>query len=213
MFDFLYDLAEQLDYFYVTLLMAVESSFIPFPSEVVVPPAGYMAAEGNMNIFAVVAFATLGSLIGAVVNYVLSLYVGRPIVYKFADSRLGHLCLLNKAKIQKAEAYFDKHGIVATLLGRLVPGIRQLVSIPAGLARMNFLKFCLYTTVGAGLWNIVLAAIGYYLHSVVGSRDELLESVKDYETPIVVAICAVIALFVAFVVFKNVRNRKKSARR
>lgn len=213
MFDFLYDLAEQLDYFYVTLLMAVESSFIPFPSEVVVPPAGYMAAEGNMNIFAVVAFATLGSLIGAVVNYVLSLYVGRPIVYKFADSRLGHLCLLNKAKIQKAEAYFDKHGIVATLLGRLVPGIRQLISIPAGLARMNFLKFCLYTTVGAGLWNIVLAAIGYYLHSVVGSRDELLESVKDYETPIVVVICAVIALFVAFVVFKNVRNRKKSARR
>lgn len=213
MFDFLYDLAEQLDYFYVTLLMAVESSFIPFPSEVVVPPAGYMAAEGNMNIFAVVAFATLGSLIGAVVNYVLSLYVGRPIVYKFADSRLGHLCLLNKAKIQKAEAYFDKHGIVATLLGRLVPGIRQLISIPAGLARMNFLKFCLYTTVGAGLWNIVLAAIGYYLHSVVGSRDELLESVKDYETPIVVAICAVIALFVAFVVFKNVRNRKKSASR
>lgn len=212
MFDFLYDLAEQLDYFYVTLLMAVESSFIPFPSEVVVPPAGYMAAEGNMNIFAVVAFATLGSLIGAVVNYVLSLYVGRPIVYKFADSRLGHLCLLNKAKIQKAEAYFDKHGIVATLLGRLVPGIRQLISIPAGLARMNFLKFCLYTTVGAGLWNIVLAAIGYYLHSVVGSRDELLESVKDYETPIVVAICAVIALFVAFVVFKNIRNRKKTAR-
>lgn len=213
MFDFLYDLAEQLDYFYVTLLMAVESSFIPFPSEVVVPPAGYMAAEGNMNIFAVVAFATLGSLIGAVVNYVLSLYVGRPIVYKFADSRLGHLCLLNKAKIQKAEAYFDKHGIVATLLGRLVPGIRQLISIPAGLARMNFLKFCLYTTVGAGLWNIVLAAIGYYLHSVVGSRDELLESVKDYETPIVVAICAVIALFVVFVVFKNIRNRKKTARR
>lgn len=211
MFDFLYDLAEQLDYFYVTLLMAVESSFIPFPSEVVVPPAGYMAAEGNMNIFAVVAFATLGSLIGAVVNYVLSLYVGRPIVYKFADSRLGHLCLLNKAKIQKAEAYFDKHGIVATLLGRLVPGIRQLISIPAGLARMNFLKFCLYTTVGAGLWNIVLAAIGYYLHSVVGSRDELLESVKDYETPIVVVICAVIALGVALVVFKNVRNRKKSA--
>lgn len=211
MFDFLYDLAEQLDYFYVTLLMAVESSFIPFPSEVVVPPAGYMAAEGNMNIFAVVAFATLGSLIGAVVNYVLSLYVGRPIVYKFADSRLGHLCLLRMAKIQKAEAYFDKHGIVATLLGRLVPGIRQLISIPAGLARMNFLKFCLYTTVGAGLWNIVLAAIGYYLHSVVGSRDELLKSVKDYETPIVVAICAVIALCVAFVVLKNIRNRKKTA--
>lgn len=211
MFDFLYDLAEQLDYFYVTLLMAVESSFIPFPSEVVVPPAGYMAAEGNMNIFAVVAFATLGSLIGAVVNYVLSLYVGRPIVYKFADSRLGHLCLLSMAKIQKAEAYFDKHGIVATLLGRLVPGIRQLISIPAGLARMNFLKFCLYTTVGAGLWNIVLAAIGYYLHSVVGSRDELLKSVKDYETPIVVAICAVIALCVAFVVLKNIRNRKKTA--
>lgn len=202
MLDFLYTLAEKLDYFYVTLLMAVESSVIPFPSEVVVPPAGYMAAEGNMNIVLVILFATLGSLIGAAVNYVVSYYVGRPIVYKFAESKLGHLCLLNKEKIQRAEAYFEKHGVVATLIGRLVPAIRQLISIPAGLAKMNFFKFALYTTVGAGLWNVVLALLGYYLHSVV-PYNELQSVVKEYEKPIIIGICAVVAIVVAIMIIKS----------
>lgn len=202
MLDFLYTLAEKLDYFYVTLLMAVESSVIPFPSEVVVPPAGYMAAEGNMNIVLVILFATLGSLIGAAANYVVSYYVGRPIVYKFAESKLGHLCLLNKEKIQRAEAYFEKHGVVATLIGRLVPAIRQLISIPAGLAKMNFFKFALYTTVGAGLWNVVLALLGYYLHSVV-PYNELQSVVKEYEKPIIIGICAVVAIVVAIMIIKS----------
>lgn len=207
MLDFLYQLAEQLDYFYVTLLMAVESSFIPFPSEIVVPPAAYMAADGNMNVVLVVMFATLGSLIGAVINYVLSYYVGRPIVYKFAESRLGRMCLLSKDKIEQAEKYFDKRGAVATLVGRLIPAIRQLISIPAGLAKMNFAKFALYTALGAGAWNIVLAALGYYLHSIV-PKDQLQSALKQYETPIVVGICGVVALVVIVLVIKKVTKKK-----
>lgn len=216
MIDFFYSLAEQLNYFYVALLMAVESSFIPFPSEVVVPPAAYMAAEGEMNIVLVVVFATFGSLVGAVVNYVLSLFLGRPLVYRFADSRIGRLCLLNKKKIQDAESYFDRHGVVATLIGRLVPGIRQLISIPAGLARMNFLKFCLYTTLGAGVWNVVLAAIGYYLHSVV-PKEMLLDTVKQYEKPIIYVILGVIVVAVVIFCFRKyhskVRNNTPSSNR
>lgn len=207
MLDFLYQLAEQLDYFYVTLLMAVESSFIPFPSEIVVPPAAYMAADGNMNVVLVVVFATLGSLIGAVINYVLSYYVGRPIVYKFAESRLGRICLLSKDKIEQAEKYFDKRGAVATLVGRLIPAIRQLISIPAGLAKMNFAKFALYTALGAGAWNIVLAALGYYLHSIV-PKDQLQSALKQYETPIVVGICGVVALVVIVLIIKKVAKKK-----
>lgn len=207
MLDFLYQLAEQLDYFYVTLLMAVESSFIPFPSEIVVPPAAYMAADGNMNVVLVVVFATLGSLIGAVINYVLSYYVGRPIVYKFADSRLGRMCLLSREKVEQAEKYFDKRGAVATLVGRLIPAIRQLISIPAGLAKMNFAKFALYTALGAGAWNIVLAALGYYLHSIV-PKDQLQSALKQYETPIVVGICGVVALVVIILIIKKVAKKK-----
>ena len=210
MLDFFYHLAEQLDYFYVTLLMAVESSFIPFPSEIVVPPAAYMAAEGSMNVWLVIVFATLGSLIGATVNYALSYYVGRPIVYRFAESRLGRLCLLNKDKIEKAEAYFDKRGAAATLVGRLVPAVRQLISIPAGLAKMNFAKFALYTAIGAGAWNAVLAALGYYLHSVV-PKEQLQSALKEYERPIVIFIVAVLILALVYIIIKNKIAKKRHA--
>ena len=149
---FIQDILHHLNYLWVTVLMAVESSFIPFPSEVVVPPAAYKAATGEMNLFLVILFATLGSDIGALVNYYLARYLGRPIVYKFAESRLGRLCLLSQEKIEKAEAYFVKNGITSTLIGRLVPGIRQLISIPAGLAGMPLGRFLLYTTLGAGAW-------------------------------------------------------------
>lgn len=164
---FIQDILHHLNYFWVTVLMAIESSFIPFPSEVVVPPAAYKAATGEMNIFLVVLFATLGSDIGALINYYLARYLGRPIVYKFANSRIGHLCLLSQEKIEKAEAYFVKNGISSTLIGRLVPGIRQLISIPAGLAGMPLGRFLLYTTIGAGAWNIVLALLGYFIGKTV----------------------------------------------
>ena len=142
--DLFQGLLDELNYLNVTILMAVESSAIPFPSEIVVPPAAYMAAEkGEMSIPLVIVFATLGSCIGAAINYVVSYYVGRPIVYKFVNSRLGHICLLNQEKMERAEAYFDSKGAIATLIGRLIPGIRQLISIPAGLAKMNFGYFLL----------------------------------------------------------------------
>ena len=151
-----------LNYWTITILMAIESSFIPFPSEVVVPPAAYKAAVGSeMNVFLVVFFATLGANIGALINYSISYFVGRPIVYRFANSRLGHMCLIDAAKVEKAERYFDEHGALSTFVGRLIPAIRQLISIPAGLSKMKLSTFILYTTLGAGIWNSILAAIGY----------------------------------------------------
>jgi membrane protein DedA with SNARE-associated domain len=155
--------------------MTIESSFIPFPSEVVVPPAAYKAAAGELNIFLVVLFSTIGACLGAIINYCLALWIGRPLVYKFAASRLGHLLLLSEAKIENAEKYFVKHGIISTLIGRLIPAVRQLISIPAGLAKMRFGIFLLFTALGAGLWNVILAVIGeevgdlYFGHSVEGA--------------------------------------------
>ena len=149
---------EHLNYWTITLLMTIESSFIPFPSEVIIPPAAYKAAVNDeLNIYLVVLFATIGADIGALINYYLAKWLGRPIIYKFANSRIGHMCLIDEAKVQHAESYFDKHGALSTFIGRLIPAVRQLISIPAGLARMKMHTFLLYTTIGAGLWNTILA--------------------------------------------------------
>ena len=144
---------DHLNYYTITLLMTIESSFIPFPSEVVVPPAAYHAAAGSGLNVGLILFATFGAIIGGLINYVLAMYLGRPIVYAFANSRIGHMCLLDSEKVEAAEAYFDRHGAIATFIGRLIPAVRQLISIPAGLARMSMPKFLLYTTLGAGSWN------------------------------------------------------------
>ncbi|HAE25478.1 MAG TPA: DedA family protein [Prevotellaceae bacterium] len=201
--DLFQGLLDELNYLNVTILMAVESSAIPFPSEIVVPPAAYMAAEkGEMSIPLVIVFATLGSCIGAAINYVVSYYVGRPIVYKFVNSRLGHICLLNQEKMERAEAYFDSKGAIATLIGRLIPGIRQLISIPAGLAKMNFGYFLLYTAIGAGAWNIVLAGLGWYLQKLV-PFEQLNEALKVYEDPIKYGICVLVALVALFFIVKK----------
>ena len=197
---------ENLNYWTVTLLMAIESSFIPFPSEIVVPPAAYKAAaSGELNIWLVVFFATLGAVIGAFVNYFLALWLGKPIVYKFANSRLGHMCLLDEQKVVKAEQFFIRHGVAATLVGRLVPAVRQLISIPAGLARMNIAKFALYTAIGAGAWNAVLAGLGWYLESVV-PEEQLNETVTKYSHEIGYGILAVVALALAYVIYKGVKK-------
>ena len=201
--DLFQGLLDELNYLNVTILMAVESSAIPFPSEIVVPPAAYMAAEkGEMSIPLVIVFATLGSCIGAAINYVVSYYVGRPIVYKFVNSRLGHICLLNQEKMERAEAYFDSKGAIATLIGRWIPGIRQLISIPAGLAKMNFGYFLLYTAIGAGAWNIVLAGLGWYLQKLV-PFEQLNEALKVYEDPIKYGICVLVALVALFFIVKK----------
>ena len=193
---------EHLNYWVITLLMVIESSFIPFPSEVVVPPAAYQAANGDKNVFLVVFFATLGALIGALINYAIAYYLGRPIVYRFANSRIGHMCLIDAHKVEVAERYFDDHGAVGTIIGRLVPAVRQLISIPAGLARMKLSKFVLYTTIGAGLWNIVLAAIGYSLASVV-PPEQLDATVAEYESPIKWGMLALGIFVVLYLAYKG----------
>lgn len=167
-------------YLLVFALMVVESSFIPFPSEVVVPPAAYLACtKGDMNVFVVVLVATAGAIVGALINYYLSMWIGRPIVYAFANSKFGHACLIDKEKVEKAESYFDEHGAVSTFVGRLIPAVRQLISIPAGLARMNLGVFVIFTGLGAMVWNGVLAGLGYWLGKTV-PLDMLFNTVEQY---------------------------------
>ena len=197
---------DNMNYGSITLFMAIESSFIPFPSEVVVPPAAYKAAaSGELNVWLVIFFATLGALIGAFINYYLAVWLGRPIVYKFANSRIGHMCLLDEQKVVKAEEFFVRYGVAATLVGRLVPAVRQLISIPAGLARMNIAKFALFTAIGAGLWNGVLAALGYFLEAVV-PEEQLIATVTKYSHEIGYGIIAVVAVTLAYLIYKGMKK-------
>ncbi len=198
---------DHLNYWTITLLMAIESSFIPFPSEIVVPPAAYKAAAGELNIYLVVLFATLGANIGALVNYYLAMWIGRPLVYKFASSRIGHMCLIDEASVLKAEKFFDDNGRISTFVGRLVPAVRQLISIPAGLARMRMSTFLLYTTLGAGLWNIILAAIGYYLESVV-PQDQLMSKVAEYSRELSWGFIALGVLVLGVLIYKGTKKTK-----
>lgn len=194
---------DNMNYGTVTLLMAIESSFIPFPSEVVVPPAAYKALEeeSNMNIVLVVVFATLGAIIGALINYYLAFWLGRPIIYKFVETRFGKMCLLSKEKVEKAEQYFDKHGKSSTFIGRLVPGIRQLISIPAGLAKMNVVSFICFTALGAGIWNILLAVLGYIGH---GNK----ELIDQYSHELSYILLGLGVLFVIYLIYKGVSKKK-----
>ena len=195
---------ENMNYYTITALMAVESSFIPFPSEIVIPPAAYIASKegSSLNIYLVVVFGTLGALIGALINYFLALWLGRPIMYKFADSKIGRLCLLSKEKIQVAEDYFVKHGKISTLIGRLIPAVRQLISIPAGLAKMNLLSFCLFTALGAGVWNSVLALLGY----IDQGQQDLID---EYSHELSVVIMALFALIVIYYIIKHYAKKNK----
>ncbi len=196
-----------MNYASITGLMAVESSFIPFPSEVVIPPAVFVAGNEASSLCAtgvypidvllIVLFGTLGAMIGAIINYGLSVWLGRIIIYKFADSKVGHLCLLSSEKVQKAEDYFKEHGNMSTFIGRFIPGIRQLISIPAGLARMNFGSFLLYTFLGAFVWNCVLALLGYLAH---GQMD----LITQYSHELSIAILVIVGLAVGYFIIKNV---------
>lgn len=204
--------AEHMNYATITALMAVESSFIPFPSEIVIPPAAYVAEDPTsslyvtdsypLNVLLIVLFGTLGAMIGAIINYVLAMWLGRPIVYAFADSKLGHLCLLSADKVKKAEDYFNEHGKVSTFVGRLIPGIRQLISIPAGLCKMNFWWFLLYTFLGAGIWNIVLALLGF----LTRGQKELIDA---YSHELSMAIMGLLGIAIIYIVAKTLLKRKK----
>ncbi len=204
---------EHLSYWVIVLFMAIESSFIPFPSEVIVPPAAWLAAvDSNMNIFLVVLSATFGALLGALVNYGLALWLGRPIVYAFANSRFGHMCLIDAGKVEKAEVFFDKHGAVSTFVGRLIPAIRQLISIPAGLARMGLGRFVLFTTLGAAIWNSVLAALGYYCSRIPGleTKEQVVELAGKYSHEIGYALFAIVLFVLLFIIYKGVKSDGKS---
>ncbi len=197
---------DNLNYGWIVLFMAIESSFIPFPSEVVMIPAAYMAAEtGEMSYPLIIFFGTLGALVGALVNYFLSLTLGRTIVYAFANSRIGHICLIDEEKVMQAEKYFDDHGAISTLIGRMIPAIRQLISIPAGLARMPLGSFVLYTCLGAALWNSILTGIGAAFHSVM-AKEELISTISHYSHIIgVVAIVLVVAI-IAYLIYKGAKK-------
>ncbi len=195
---------------FVFLFMVVESSFIPFPSEVVVPPAAYLAvAKGStsdMNIFLVVFFATLGAIVGALINYYLAMWVGRPIVYAFANSRIGHACLIDRQKVENAEKYFEKHGAVSTFIGRLIPAVRQLISIPAGLSKMNIGVFVIFTGLGALLWNSILAALGYWLARTV-SYDELFDKVEQYNSYLTIGGLVLLGLCIIYIVWNGISKK------
>ena len=202
---------ENLNYGVVTLFMAIESSFIPFPSEAVVPPAAWKAmADDSMNIFLVVVFATIGADSGALINYYLAKWLGRPIVYKFANSRFGHMCLIDEAKVQHAEEYFRQHGAASTFFGRLIPAVRQLISIPAGLAGMKLGPFLLYTTLGAGIWNTVLAILGYciYRFTALKTTNDVYMLATEYSHEIGYFILAAAVLVVGYLIYKGMKKSK-----
>lgn len=198
-----------LNYYTVLFLMTLESTVFPIPSEIVVPPAAYhAAATGELNVFLLILFATLGACLGATINYTVSLLVGKPIVYAFADSKVGHVFLLNKEKVQKAERYFNAHGSVSTFIGRLIPVIRHLISIPAGLAKMPFGRFIAFTALGAGIWNCFLAALGYYLQRIL-PEDQLVDTVTKYSHEVGYGLLALVVLVIGYLILKSRKSKKK----
>ncbi|MFZ0472299.1 MAG: DedA family protein [Bacteroidales bacterium] len=191
-----------LNYWTIFLLMAIESSFIPFPSEIVVPFAAWKAAEGTLSFAGVMLASTSGAMTGAIFNYYFALWLGRPLLYRLADTRWAHFLLIDRTNIEKAESYFVKHGKSSTFIGRLVPAVRQLISLPAGLARMNAGTFLFYTFLGAGIWNLILSLIGYFAYDM-----------KDYILPYLDWVMyAVGALFVIWLAYQGVKAYKRKKR-
>ena len=202
-------LLSNLNYGTIFFLMLLESTVIPVPSELVVAPAAYHSAAGNLDIWLVILFSTLGADAGASINYLAGWLLGRPVIWRFADSKLGKLCMLSHEKIEKSEAYFNNHGMVATITGRLIPGIRHLISIPAGLAKMHYWKFMLYTTIGAGAWNCILATMGWYLHTIV-PEDQLHDQILEYGEYIKLVIVALVVIAIAYFTIKWFMKRKSN---
>jgi membrane protein DedA with SNARE-associated domain len=194
------------NYFSITVLMAAESSILPVPSEMVIPPAVYVAMDpkSSLSIVWIIFFGTLGAMIGATFNYLMSMWLGRLVVYKFADSKLGKLLMLSSEKIKKSEKFFNDHGKTSTFIGRLIPVVRHLISIPAGLAKMNYLNFLLYTFLGAGLWNIVLALLGY----VAGANRDMINKYSHELSYVFVGIGAILLIWL---IVKNIRKKNNPA--
>jgi membrane protein DedA with SNARE-associated domain len=173
-----------LGYIGIFLLMAVESSFIPFPSEIVLIPAGYLAYQGEMNMVAILISAILGSLVGAFINYFLALYLGRAFLVRY-----GHYVFISEETLEKLDKFFYKHGSISTFTGRLIPGIRQLISIPAGISKMSLGKFSIYTALGAGIWSLILILLGFF----IGENQELIQQYL-HQIVLVTVVCVAVIL-------------------
>ncbi len=182
----------------IFLLMAMESSVIPIPSELVMPPAGYLAQQGQMHTAVAILCGTLGSLVGAYANYFAAHYLGRPLLLKY-----GKYVWITEEKFAKVEKYFRDHGEISTFIGRLLPVVRHLISLPAGLAGMHHWKFALYTVLGAGLWVTVLTLIGYF----IGAERDLIMKYSHQALIGVVILSAVIIYF-----YVRAHRKKQSAR-
>ncbi|MEF3254697.1 MAG: DedA family protein [Deferribacterales bacterium] len=190
---------EKTGYFGIIFFMAVESSFIPFPSEVVVPPAGYLVYSGSMNMILVILSSTFGSVLGGLVNYYLAVTFGRSFLIKY-----GRYFFINESKFLRIERFFRNHGEITTFVGRLLPGIRQYISFPAGIAKMNLFRFCIFTALGAGIWSTILAYVGYY----VGKNITLIK--EKIDTIMVVVIPSLVILVILYVYFYKRYVRRKN---
>lgn len=205
-------IAQNMNYGVITLFMAVESSFIPFPSEIIIIPAAYIAYnQGTLSLPLIILFGTLGALIGALINYGLSVWLGRPIIHRFADTKVAHMLLIDRPGVEKAEKYFADHGAIGTLVGRLIPAIRQLISIPAGLARMKMHVFLLCTAIGAGVWNTFLAFLGYFIGQTV-SEDVLIAKVQQYSGYVQIGLAVILAAGFAYYLKKVIAANRATSR-
>lgn len=207
-------ISQNMSYSVITIAMAVESSFIPFPSEIIIIPAAYLAInQGALSLPLIILFGTIGALIGALVNYGLSIWLGRPIIYRFADTNVAHMLLIDRPGVEKAENYFNEHGVIGTLIGRLIPAIRQLISIPAGLARMKMNSFILCTTLGAAAWNSVLAGLGAFFGHTV-PEEVLIAKVQEYSHYIKVGIVVILIIGFSYYIYKVIQaNRATKLRK
>ncbi|EMS7183684.1 DedA family protein [Campylobacter lari] len=193
--DFLLTLAKDWGYWGIIFLMFVESSFFPFPSEVVMIPAGYLAHQNELNFWLCLLCGTFGALLGALLNYYLCYFLGREVLLKICKY-FG----VNEAKFAQFEAFFNKHGEISTFSGRLIPGLRQYISLPAGLARMNLKKFIFYTSLGAGIWCLILLILGY----VLGKNEDL---IKEYLHFVIITCIVFATIIVAIYIY--IQKRKK----
>ncbi len=192
---------DHITYWAVFILMAIESTIIPFPSELVIPPAAYKAANGDLNIFLVIIAGSLGAVAGSLINYFLAKLLGQRLLLKFVNTRLAHLMMIDQTAIEKTEQYFLKNGKTSTLIGRLIPGIRHLISLPAGLANMKMSDFILYTAIGATVWNVILALLGYFFYS----QKEILD--KFYKELIII-ILVIGGCYVLYLIYKGLKKSK-----
>ncbi len=194
--SFLLSITDGMGYLGVFILMAIESSFIPFPSEIVIPPAGYLASTGSMNLFLVIVFGILGSILGALINYFLAYFLGRKFAYSFAKMKIAKYLLISEENLQKSEELIRKYGASSTFFGRLLPAIRQLISIPAGFSKMNLFCFLFFTALGSGIWVTILAFLGYFF----GENQEVLHT---YYSEITYGLVAVVVLIGLLYLFKR----------